>query len=61
MSEKQFLIYYRCPNDGREWADVWTSCVDGQCPSCGMKNITAYKYGEVVHTRVKKRAQRQKR
>jgi len=54
MSEKQFLIYYRCPKDGNEWADVWSCCVDGQCPKCGMKDISAYKYQEVVHTKVRK-------
>ena len=51
MTEKQFFIYYRCPEDEREWADVWSCCVNGQCPECGLKDIEPYKYEEVRHSR----------
>ena len=54
MSEKQFINYYRCPDDGREWADVWSCCCNDMCPKCGMKDIEPYKSEAVVHTRERK-------
>jgi hypothetical protein len=43
----QFLIYYRCPEDGRAWVDVWSSCVDGS--RLWIEECTANKYEEIVH------------
>lgn len=50
MSEKQFINYYRCPNDGEEWVDVWSCCCNDRCPKCGLKDIEPYKSEDVVHT-----------
>lgn len=55
MSEKQFLNYYRCPEDGEEWVDVWTCCCNDRCPACGVKDIEPYKSFEIVHSKPKKR------
>ena len=51
MSEIQFINYYRCPNDGREWVDVWSCCCDDKCPTCGAE-IEPYKSEEAIHTPV---------
>lgn len=53
LAEQQFVNYYRCPNDGEEWADVWSCCCNDKCPKCGTKDIEPYKSMEVVHTRPK--------
>lgn len=53
--EKQLINYYRCPNDGEEWADVWSCCCNDRCPKCGIKDIEPYRSQEVVHTKPKKR------
>lgn len=29
-----YLNYYRCPNDGNEWQDVWSSTCNDKCPVC---------------------------
>jgi len=50
MSERQFINYYRCPNDGEEWANVWNCCCNDRCPKCGLKDIEPYKSEDVVHT-----------
>jgi hypothetical protein len=50
MSERQFINYYRCPNDGEEWVDVWSCCCNDRCPKCGTKDIEPYKSEDVVHT-----------
>jgi hypothetical protein len=49
MSEEQFINYYRCPNDGTEWADVWTCCCNDRCPTCDAE-IEPYKSDDVIHT-----------
>jgi hypothetical protein len=51
MAERQFVNYYRCPEDGEEWADVWSCCCNDGCPKCGLKDIEPYKSEEIVHTR----------
>ena len=51
MPERQFVNYYRCPEDGEEWADVWSCCCNDGCPKCGLKDIEPYKSEEIVHTR----------
>ena len=53
VPEKQFVNYYRCPEDGQEWADVWRYCCNDRCPKCGLKDIEPYKSAEVVHTNPK--------
>jgi hypothetical protein len=55
MAETQFVNYYRCPNDGEEWADVWSCGCNDRCPKCGIKDIEPYKSERVVHTKRKKR------
>jgi hypothetical protein len=54
MAERQFVNYYRCPEDGEEWADVWSCCCNDRCPKCGTKDIEPYKSMEVVHTKPRK-------
>ena len=54
MSEKQFLNYYRCPEDGNEWADVWTCCCNDRCPVCGTKDIEPYRSLEIIHSKPKR-------
>jgi hypothetical protein len=49
MSERQFINYYRCPDDGEEWADVWNCCCNDRCPKCGLKDIEPYRSEDVVH------------
>jgi hypothetical protein len=49
MTERQYVNYYRCPDDGTEWADVWTCCCDDRCPTCDAE-IVPYKSEEVMHT-----------
>lgn len=51
MSEKQFVNYYRCPDDGTEWADIWTCCCNDKCPACGVKDIEPYKSREIIHSK----------
>jgi len=54
MSEKQFINYYRCPNDGKKWVDVWSCCCNDRCPTCRAE-IEPYKSVEAIHTPVKSR------
>jgi len=56
MPELQYINYYRCPNDGTEWADVWSCCCNDMCPKCGTKDIEPYKSEDVVHTKSRKPA-----
>jgi predicted RNA-binding Zn-ribbon protein involved in translation (DUF1610 family) len=56
MSERQFVNYYRCPKDSEEWANVWSSGCNDQCPKCGTQDIEPYKSSEVVHSKPKKPA-----
>jgi hypothetical protein len=53
MSDRQFVNYYRCPEDGEEWADVWSCCCNDRCPKCGIKDIEPYKSEKVVHVKAK--------
>jgi hypothetical protein len=59
--KQQYISYYRCPNDGTEWVDVWSCCCNDMCPKCGTKDIEPYKSEEVVHTRKVRRTSRTKR
>jgi hypothetical protein len=54
MAEKQFINYYRCSEDGEEWADVWSCCCNDRCPKCGTKDIEPCKSEEVVHAKAEK-------
>ena len=54
MLKKHFINYYRCPEDGEEWADVWSCCCNDRCPKCGIKDIEPYKSEEIVHANPKK-------
>jgi hypothetical protein len=29
-----YVNYYRCPNDGTEWVDCWSSMCNDRCPRC---------------------------
>jgi hypothetical protein len=48
MTEKQFINYYRCSNDGTEWVDVWSCCCNDRCPKCRAE-IEPYKSVDAVH------------
>ena len=50
MSERQFINFYRCPRDEKEWVDVWSCCCNDMCPKCGLKDIEPYKSELAVHT-----------
>jgi hypothetical protein len=52
---KQFVNYYRCPEDGHEWADVWSCRCNDMCPSCHLKDIEPYKSEEIVHTKINRK------
>ena len=56
MAERQFVNYYRCPEDAEEWANVWSCCCNDRCPKCGIKDIEPYKSAEVVHTKAAARS-----
>lgn len=45
--EREFINYYRCPNCGDEWDEVWTSMCDSECGVCDMENISPYKSEEI--------------
>jgi hypothetical protein len=47
--EKQFINYYRCSNDGREWVDIWSCCCNDKCPECRAE-IEPYRSLEASHT-----------
>ena len=55
VPERQFINYYRCSEEGEEWASVWSCCCNDMCPKCGTKDIEPYKSEEVVHTNRAKR------
>lgn len=55
MTERQFVNYYRCPEEGEEWAGVWSCCCNDACPKCGTKDIEPYKSREVAHTKTARR------
>lgn len=42
----EYRNYYRCPDDGEEWEDVWLHACNDRCPVCN-KEITPYKSEEV--------------
>lgn len=37
-----FRNYYRCPDCGHEWEDVWDGQPDDDCPNCGTRHISPY-------------------
>ena len=37
-----FRNYYRCPDCGHEWEDVWDGQPDDDCPSCHKRHISPY-------------------
>lgn len=41
--EQEFLNYYRCPQCGFKWEDVWTATCDDDCSNCGCRHISPYK------------------
>ena len=49
--EQKYINYYRCPFDGKEWADIWSCQCNDACPKCGVKDIQPYKSEDVVHTK----------
>jgi hypothetical protein len=34
VAMKQYVNYYKCPDDGTEWTMVWTCMCDDRCPKC---------------------------
>jgi predicted RNA-binding Zn-ribbon protein involved in translation (DUF1610 family) len=34
MESAKFRNHYRCPNDGCEWQDLWSSMCNDKCPAC---------------------------
>lgn len=38
----RFLNYYACPACDTHWEDRWSSMVDDDCPSCGLRHISPY-------------------
>jgi hypothetical protein len=49
LGERQFINYYRCSIDGREWVDVWSCCCNDRCPTCRAE-IEPYKSVEATHS-----------
>jgi hypothetical protein len=41
-----YLNYYRCPNDGSEWVDAWSSGCNDKCPLC-QAEIQTYRSDEI--------------
>jgi len=41
-----FVNYYRCPNDGTEWADAWSCMSNDKCPSCNAE-IEPYRSDDI--------------
>jgi len=41
--EMRFRNFYKCPDCGTDWEDVWDSTCDDSCPACGARNISPYK------------------
>lgn len=35
-----FRNFYKCPNCGCEWEDVWTATCDDGCPQCGERHVS---------------------
>jgi hypothetical protein len=53
LSEREYIIwmpgfvnYYRCSNDGTEWADVWSCMCNDKCPSCNAE-IEPYRSNDI--------------
>lgn len=47
LEEERVLdIEYRCPQCGHDWTEQWSCACDSECPSCGLKNITALSWEE---------------
>jgi rubrerythrin len=40
--EMCFRNFYKCPDCGTDWEDVWDSTCDDSCPACGARNISPY-------------------
>lgn len=43
FGKQEFLNYYRCPQCGFKWEDVWTATCDDDCSNCGCRHISPYK------------------
>lgn len=41
-----YVNYYKCPKDGSEWADAWSSMCNDKCPVCHAE-IEPYRSDEV--------------
>ena len=49
--EMRFRNFYKCPNDGEEWQDVWDSTCNDHCPKCHAE-IEPYKSEDLTSTKV---------
>ena len=34
MTDRQYVNYYRCPDDGAEWTMIWSCMCNDRCPTC---------------------------
>lgn len=34
MPRNSYVNHYRCPTDGTNWLDVWSSACNDRCPKC---------------------------
>jgi hypothetical protein len=41
-----YLNYYHCPNDGKEWVDLWSCMCNDKCPLCDAE-IEPYRSEEI--------------
>jgi len=42
-----FRNFYRCINCQHEWNSVWQHQVDDDCPNCGERHVSPYKFEDV--------------
>jgi hypothetical protein len=45
-----WLLHYRCDRCAHRWFDYWTGLVDGECPRCGRKRLTALQDSRKIAT-----------
>lgn len=45
--EQEQINYYKCPDCGTKWDEVWTCGCDSECPKCDAKNISPYNSEEI--------------
>ncbi len=46
MAEAGFINYYRCPSCSHEWRNLWDSHCDDDCPKCGMRHVSPYRWAD---------------